>query len=71
MIDSLETRIGKLKMKRKRNNFMIPVCRNSLQIDDSIVINFIQSCYKEDSILLSRFDLSILDSRKVYLLTDV
>lgn len=48
MIDSLETKIGKLKMKRKRNNFMILACQNSLQIDDSIVINFIQSCYKED-----------------------
>lgn len=70
----METGIGKLKMKRKKNNFMIPSVEARYKLMTPTVINFIQSCYKEDSILLSQFDLFnpwFNDGRKMYLLTDV
>lgn len=52
----METRIGKLRMKWKRNNFMIPSVEARYEL--MTTVNFSQSCYKQDSIL---FDLSTLE----------
>lgn len=44
---------------------MIPSVEARYKLMTPTVINFIQSCYKKDSILLSQFDLSTLDSAMV------